>query len=62
MPKGYWIARIDVSDAEQYRSYVQASAAAYEKYAGVPLARGGRSEAVEGSGRQRNVIWVFPTF
>jgi uncharacterized protein (DUF1330 family) len=62
MPKGYWIARMDVFDPEKYGRYVAASGAAFEKYGGIALARGGRSEAMEGELRSRNVIWEFPTF
>lgn len=62
MPKGYWIARVDVDDLDRYREYVAASAAAYAKYGGVALARGGRSQVVEGGGRSRNVIWEFPSY
>ena len=62
MPKGYWIARVDVDDLEQYKRYVEASGAAYAKYGAVALARGGRSEVVEGEGRSRNVIWEFPSY
>ena len=29
MAKGYWIARVDVYDAEAYKSYVAANAAAF---------------------------------
>ncbi len=32
MAKGYWIARIDVEDAETYKSYVAAATPAYRKY------------------------------
>lgn len=62
MAKGYWIARVDVADPEQYQRYVAASTAAFAKYGAVALARGGRSEVVEGQGRSRNVIWEFPSF
>ena len=62
MPKGYWIARVDVDDLDEYKRYVAVSAAAYEEYGAVALARGGRSETVEGDGRGRNVIWEFPTY
>lgn len=62
MAKGYWVARVDVADPEQYKRYVVASAAAYAKHGAVVLARGGRSEVVEGQGRSRNVIWEFPSF
>ncbi|BCG86706.1 hypothetical protein MesoLj113c_28160 [Mesorhizobium sp. 113-3-9] len=61
-PKGYWIARVDVQDAEQYKKYVEANTAAFRKFGGVCLARGGRVQVMEGSGRSRNVIWEFPSF
>jgi hypothetical protein len=32
MAKGYWIARIDVADAETYKSYVAAATPAYQKF------------------------------
>ena len=44
MAKGYWIARVDVADPEQYQRYVAASTAAFAKYGAVALARGGRSD------------------
>jgi uncharacterized protein (DUF1330 family) len=56
MAKGYWIARIDVADAETYKSYVAAATPAYQKFGAKFLVRGGRCEAVEGSGRSRNVV------
>ncbi len=59
MPKGYWIARIDVADAETYKSYVAAATPAYRKYDAKFLVRGGRSEPVEGPGRGRNVVIEF---
>jgi uncharacterized protein (DUF1330 family) len=62
MAKGYWIARVDVSDPELYAKYVEASAIAYEAYGGLALARGGRFEAMEGPARSRNVVWEFPSF
>ena len=62
MPKGYWIARVDVSDPEAYKDYVAANAVAFAKYNARFLARGGRVEAVDGHSRQRNVIIEFPTF
>jgi uncharacterized protein (DUF1330 family) len=62
MAKGYWIAHVDVSNAEEYKKYVDANGAAFKKYKAVCLARGGKSEAVEGVGRSRNVIWEFPSY
>lgn len=62
MPKAYWIARIDVDDAEEYAKYVAASRAAFDEYGARALARGGRVQVLEGSGRGRNVVWEFPSF
>ncbi len=62
MPKGYWIARVDVSDPEAYKHYVAANAAAFAKYGGRFLVRGGRVQAVDGESRERNVVIEFPSF
>jgi uncharacterized protein (DUF1330 family) len=62
MPKGYWLARVDVSDPEGYKEYVAANAAAFGKYGARFLVRGGRSEAVEGQSRSRNVVIEFKDY
>ena len=59
MPKGYWIAHVDVRDAEGYKDYVAAAKPAFEKYGAKFLARGGAYEATEGRGRARNVVIEF---
>ncbi len=61
MPKAYWIARVDVHDAEAYRQYVAANAVAFAKYGARFLVRGGAFETMEGSSRQRNVVLEFPS-
>jgi|SRR5580700_3528409 uncharacterized protein (DUF1330 family) len=62
MPKGYWLPQIDVSDMEGYKGYMAATPPAHEKYQGVALVRGGRSEVVEGHTRSRCVIREFPDY
>ena len=62
MPKGYWIGRIPVRDPERYKDYVAAATPAYQEYGARFLVRGGRSEAVEGEGRPRNVVIEFDSF
>jgi uncharacterized protein (DUF1330 family) len=62
MPKGYWIARMDVTDPDAYRQYVAANGAAFAKFGGRFLVRGGKFEAMEGASRQRNVVIEFPTY
>ena len=60
MAKGYWIARVDVSDVEAYQAYVRANAGPLGRYGARFLVRGGDHVVVEGSGRQRNVVLEFP--
>jgi uncharacterized protein (DUF1330 family) len=62
MPKGYWIARVDIRDAARYPDYVAAAKAAFEKHGAKFLARGGKFEKLEGQVRARNVVIEFPTF
>ena len=59
MPKGYWIAHIDVHDPETYKLYIENGRAAYEAYGAKFLVRGGRTELKEGAGRARNVVIEF---
>ena len=59
MPKGYWIARVDVRDAERYKDYVAGAKPAFEKYGAKFLARGGAFQKLEGQVRARNVVIEF---
>jgi uncharacterized protein (DUF1330 family) len=59
MPKAYWIARVDVHDPETYKSYVETAKPAFERFGAKFLARGGKTELLEGPGRGRNVIIEF---
>lgn len=61
-PKGYWIARIDIHDADAYRAYVVANMKAFRKYGGRFLVRAGRCESLEGANRSRNVVIEFPDY
>ncbi|WP_281926889.1 DUF1330 domain-containing protein [Roseibium album] len=62
MSKGYWIARVDVNDPENYPQYVETAKPAFERFGANFLARGGKTNAIEGSGRARNVVIEFPSF
>jgi uncharacterized protein (DUF1330 family) len=62
MPKGYWIARVDVTDPDGYQQYVAANAAAFGKFGARFVVRGGRSEAPEGIARSRNVVLEFKDY
>ncbi len=62
MAKGYWIARVDVADPEQYKAYVAANAEPLRKYGARFLVRAGRFENPEGTSRTRNVVIEFPSY
>ena len=62
MPKGYWIARVDVTDPAGYQEYVAANAVAFAKYDARFLVRGGLSDAPEGIARARNVVIEFQDY
>lgn len=62
MPKGYWIARIDVDDPAGYEGYKRAAAAAVADHGGRYIVRGGPQEAAEGTARARTVIVEFPSY
>ena len=57
--KGYWIARVDVTDADTYGKYAILATKAIEEHGGRFLARGGRFIAKEGQARDRNVVVEF---
>ena len=61
MPKAYWIARVDVRDPETYKKYVETAKPAFVRHQAKFLARGGRTEVLEGKARARNVIIEFPS-
>ncbi len=59
MPKAYLVAQATVTNPEAYARYVSGTAAAFTKFGATALARGGRSEVMEGHGRPRVVILEF---
>ena len=61
MTKGYWVAHVEVRDAERYKDYVSTAKTAFERYGATFLARGGTYHAMEGKGRGRNVVIEFPS-
>jgi len=62
MAKGYWISRLDVTDPERYKLYIDGANAAIARFGGRFLVRGGAFEAVEGTSRSRNVVVEFPDY
>jgi uncharacterized protein (DUF1330 family) len=62
MPKGYWIARVDVNNEEGYKPYAAANPAIFRKYGGKFVVRAGAFESMEGDSRTRNVVIEFPDY
>jgi len=59
MPKGYWIVRVNVRNADEYPAYLAAARPAFEAHGARFIVRGGQHECMEGEARQRNVVVEF---
>jgi len=57
----YWIAHVNVTDAEAYGEYAKRATAAIEAHGGEFLARATRTVWLEGEERARNVVVRFPS-
>ena len=62
MPKGYVIARANVTNPRAWGEYAAKASEAIKKYGGNPIVRGGRAETIEGKGVARNVVIEFASF
>ncbi len=62
MPKGYWIAQMDVRDAQTYDSYRAANAEPFAAYGARFVVRGGDQSVQEGNWRSRTVVIEFPSY
>lgn len=63
MAKAYWVGHITVKDTEGYKRYVEANAAAFAKYNGRFLVRGGRFEMMAGEiAGDRHVVIEFDDY
>lgn len=59
MPRAYWIAHVTVDDPGAYEAYRQANAAAFARFGGRFLVRGGPQAVMEGTARPRSVVVEF---
>ena len=62
MPKGYWIAHVDVTDPEVYKKYLAANGVAFAKFGGRFLVRAGKHVVAKGAARSRQVVIEFPDY
>lgn len=60
--KGYWVARVDVSNPEAYAQYRALNAVAFEKYGARFLVRGPAGHVVKGTARTHNVVLEFADY
>lgn len=60
MAKGYWIGHVTITDSAAYARYQAANAAAFARFGGRFLVRGGEQHLAEGEARPRSVIVEFP--
>lgn len=58
----YWIARVRINTAKAYDEYKALAPEAIAAYGGRFLARGGRSETLEGAGWPRHIVIEFPDY
>ncbi|MBX2855302.1 MAG: DUF1330 domain-containing protein [Rhodobacteraceae bacterium] len=60
--KGYWIAHVDITEPAQYEGYKALAPAAFAKFGGEYLARGGEHKLIEGQvPGARHVVIEFPS-
>ena len=62
MPKGYWIARVDVENDEAYGKYRSLNAVAFAKYGARLPVRAGRYSNPEGPTGNRHVLVEFDSY
>ena len=62
MAKGYWIARVTVTNPERYKDYVTANAIAFAKYGARFVVRGGQHAVKCGTARARHVVIEFKDY
>jgi uncharacterized protein (DUF1330 family) len=60
--KGYWVARLDISDPEKYQVYAAGVRRIMATRGARFIVRGGASESVEGAPRSRTVVIEFPDY
>ena len=62
MPKGYWLARLDINDRETFAEYRQRNAAPIARFGGRFIVKGGRAKTLLGPKRGENVVIEFDDY
>jgi uncharacterized protein (DUF1330 family) len=62
MAKGYWIAHVNVTNADGYKQYTSMLGDVFRKHGARYVTRGGTIEVVEGKAHPRLVVIEFPSY
>ena len=62
MPKAYWIARVTVSNPDQYKLYAEATPDCLHEIRCAHFGARRQHSQLEGEGRPRNVVIEFPSY
>lgn len=63
MPKGYWVAHVDVSDQDAYvAGYIANAKDTLAEFGAVFRVRSGTRQVVEGTAKPRTVVIEFPSY
>jgi uncharacterized protein (DUF1330 family) len=62
VPKGYWIARVDVDNTDAYDRYRALNGKAFAKFGGRFVVRGPAGKVVKGTPRKHNVVIEFESY
>lgn len=58
----YWIAHVNIEDAQQYQNYIELAPLAFKKYQAKFIARGENASSLEGEAFKKHVIIEFPDY
>ena len=62
MPKGYWLARLDITDREVFAEYRNRNAAPIAAFGGRFIVKGGTAETKLGPAAAENVLIEFDSY
>ena len=58
----YWIAHVNIDDAQQYQNYIELAPLAFKKYQAKFIARGETATSLEGEKFAKHVVIEFPDY
>ena len=62
MSKGFWLARLDLSDRDTYAEYRKRNAAPLAAFGGKFIVKGGKADTMLGPKRGENVVVEFDSY